>query len=166
MMSMAAATATPPSGFGCCHDGEAAQAVGRTAKDRVDGLVRSANAKAFFPPLAHFACPSCPSSRDIVGTALCCRSGLWVQAWGETHGQSPGAPSPPLFWHLRWPAGSGDTFSLLNLVAGGQLDVGLHLVVHSDRLRLRDFAGLRRWAKTNASCPSPHHSLHSSAQLK
>ena len=62
--------------------------------------------------------------------------------------------------------GSGDTFSLLNLVAGGQLDVGLHLVVHSDRLRLRDFAGLRRWAKTNASCPSPHHSLHSSAQLK
>ena len=28
MMSMAAATATPPSGFGCCHDGEAAQAVG------------------------------------------------------------------------------------------------------------------------------------------
>ena len=62
--------------------------------------------------------------------------------------------------------GSGDTFSLLNLVAGGQLDVGLHLVVHTDRLRLRDFAGLRRWAKTNASCPSPHHSLHSSAHLK
>ena len=89
MMSMAAATATPPSGFGCCHDGEAAQDVGRIAKDRVDGLVRSANAKAFFPPLAHFACPSCPSSRDIVGAALCCRSGLWVQAWGETQGQAP-----------------------------------------------------------------------------
>ena len=43
--------------------------------------------------------------------------------------------------------GSGDTFSLLNLVAGGQLDVGLHLVVHIDRLRQRYFAGLRRWAK-------------------
>ena len=62
--------------------------------------------------------------------------------------------------------GCGRTFSFLILVAGGQLDVGLHLVVHSDRLRLRDFAGLRRWAKTNASCPSPHHSLHSSAHLK
>ena len=62
--------------------------------------------------------------------------------------------------------GSGGTFSLLNLVAGGQLDLGLHLVVHTDRLRLRYFAGLRRWAKTNASCPSPHHSLHSSAHLK
>ena len=43
--------------------------------------------------------------------------------------------------------GSRDTFSLLNLVAGGQLDVGLHLVVHTDRLRCRYFAGLRRWAK-------------------
>jgi hypothetical protein len=76
MMSMAAATATPPSGFGCCHDGKAAQDAGRTAKERGDDLVRRANASALFPPLAHFACPSCPSSRDIVGAALCLRSDL------------------------------------------------------------------------------------------
>jgi hypothetical protein len=43
--------------------------------------------------------------------------------------------------------GCGRTFSFLNLVAGGQLDVGAHLVVHTDRLRLHYFAGLRRLAK-------------------
>ena len=43
--------------------------------------------------------------------------------------------------------GCGRTCSFLNLVAGGQLDVGAHLVVHTDRLRLRYFAGLRRLAK-------------------
>ena len=166
MMKMPVATATPTSGYSRCHDGTTFEAACGHAKERRDDLVRRANANALLPPLAHFACPSCPPSRDIVGAALCCRSGLWVRAWGETQGQSPGEPGPPLFCYLRWPAGIWGHFFFLNLVAGGQLDLGGHLVVHTDRLRQRYFAGLRRWAKTNASCPSPHHSLHSSAHLK
>ena len=43
--------------------------------------------------------------------------------------------------------GCGRAFSLLNLVAGGQLDVGRHLVVHVDRLRQVFIPGLRRLEK-------------------
>ena len=102
MMSMAAATATPPSGFSCCNDGIADRGPDTTAKDRWDGLVRRANASALLPPLAHLACPLLPRSRDIVGAALCHRSALWVRAWGEVQGKSPGGPSSPVFCCLRW----------------------------------------------------------------
>ena len=76
MMKMAVAAAPPPSGFSRCHDGQADQVPCATAKVRGGDMVRLANASALLPLLAHFVCPSCPSSRDIVGAALCCRSGL------------------------------------------------------------------------------------------
>ena len=43
--------------------------------------------------------------------------------------------------------GCGGTFSFLILVAGGQLDVGLHVRVHVDRLGWGYVAGLRRQEK-------------------
>ena len=43
--------------------------------------------------------------------------------------------------------GCRGTFSFLILVAGGQLDVGVRVVVHADRLGQRYVAGLRRLAK-------------------
>ena len=76
MMKMAVAAAPPPSGFSRYHDGQADQVPCATAKVRGGDMVQLANASALLPLLAHFVCPSCPSSRDIVGAALCCRSGL------------------------------------------------------------------------------------------
>ena len=76
MMKMAVAAAPPPSGYIRYHDGRTDEAACGHAKDRRDDLVRRANAISLLPPLAHFSCPSCPPSRDIVCVALCCRSGL------------------------------------------------------------------------------------------
>jgi len=76
MMKMAVAAAPPPSGYIRYHDGRTAQGPNKTAKVRGDDMVRLANASALLAPLAQFACPSCPSSRDIVGVALCLRSDL------------------------------------------------------------------------------------------
>ena len=80
MMSMATATATPPSGFSCCNARITDRGPDTTAKDRWDGLVWRANASALLPALAHLACPLLSPSRDIVGAALCHKSGLWVRA--------------------------------------------------------------------------------------
>ena len=43
--------------------------------------------------------------------------------------------------------GCGGTFSFLILVAGGQIDVGVHVDLHVDRLGRGYVAGLRRWGK-------------------
>ena len=105
MMKMPAATTTPTSGYSRCHDGTADQGPDTTAKDRGVGLVRLANASALFPPLAHLACPSCPPSRDIVGAALCCRSGPQVRQWGEMKAESTRGLGSLVLCCLRWPAG-------------------------------------------------------------
>ena len=60
---------------------------------------------SFPPPLAHFACPSCPPPRDIVGAALCRRSGSQVWAWGKMKGGSTRGLGSPVLCCLRWPAG-------------------------------------------------------------
>ena len=122
--------------------------------------------KLSFPLLRILHAPLAPLL--AISLALLCAAGL---VCGCGHGAKRRGNLLGNLVHLSFAIsggrlGSGDTFSLLNLVAGGQLDVGLHLVVQTDRLRLRYFADLRRWAKTNDSCPSPHHSLHSSAHLK
>jgi len=105
MMKMPVATATPTSGYSRCHDGTTFEAACGHAKERRDDLVRRANASALLPPLAHFACPSCPPSRDIVGAALCCRSGPQVWMWGELQGESTGGLGLLVLCCLRWLAG-------------------------------------------------------------
>ena len=107
MMSMAAATATPPSGFSCCNAGIADRGPDTTAKDRWDGLVRRANASALLPPLAHFACPLLPSCRDIVGAALVPQ----VRSAGAGMGRCAGT--------ISW--GTQCTSLLLSQVAGWDL---------------------------------------------
>ena len=133
-MSMAAATATPPSGFSCCNDGIADRGPDTTAKDRWDGLVRCANASALLPHLRIWPAPSCPVL--AISLALLCAAGP-VRRCGC------GAKGTEILLgdlgHLfsvvsGGRLGCGGTFSILNLVAGGQLDVGLHLRVHVDRL--------------------------------
>ena len=60
LTKMVAAAAPPPSGYSHYYDEKTAQVPNKLPKVRGDDLLRLANARALFPPLAHFACPSCP----------------------------------------------------------------------------------------------------------
>ena len=106
ILKMAAATVTLHSGYRHYIDRTTAQIPTRSRRtETVDDLVRRANASALFPPHAHFACPSCTPSRDIVGAALWCRSVLHVRQWGEMKGDPTGGLGSPVLCCLRWPAG-------------------------------------------------------------
>ena len=147
MMKMPVATATPTSGYSRCHAGTAGQGPRITAKDRGGGLVRLANASAPFPHLAHFACPSCPSCRNIVGAALCCRSGPQVRQWGEMQGDPTGGLGSLVLCWLRWPAGMWGHFFVFNSGRRWAARCGAARSVHVDRLGRCYVAGLRRWGK-------------------
>ena len=64
--------------------------------------------------------------------------------WGKTQGESTGGLGLLVLCWLRWPTGMWGHFSFLILVAGGQIDVGVHVDVHVDRLGQGYVAGLRR----------------------
>ena len=166
MMKMPAATTTPTSGYSRCHDGTADQGPDTTVKDQGVGLVRLANASALFPPLAHFACPSCPSCRDIIGAALCRRSGPQVRVWGEMQAHLNGRLGPRVRCLCRWPAKIWGDFSLCKSCC-----------------RLGDYRGHRpttslcatslalhrhttRFGKSRAASPSSQHSSTSLPHLK
>ena len=100
-----------------------------------------------FPHLRILPAPSCPLVE--ISLVLLCATG---PVCGCRHGAMCRDNLLGHMIHLSFAVsggrlGCGRFFSFLNLVVGGQLDLGLHLVVHIDRLRQRYFAGLRRWAK-------------------
>ena len=166
MMKTAAATAPPPSGFSCCHGGIPSQGPDTTAKDRWDGLVRRANASALLPPLAHLACPLLPRSRDIVGAALCCRSGPQVWVWGERHRDPTGGLGSPVFCCLRWPAGMWGHF----FDSKSRRRWAARRGAAPTRARRSSWAALRYIlagaAKLHDASPSPHDNSRASVHLK
>ena len=100
-----------------------------------------------FPHLRILPAPSCPLVE--ISLVLLCAAGA-VCGCGHGAKRRKNLLGHPIHFSCAVSGGRlgrGRTFSFLNLVAGGQLDLGLHLVVHIDRLRQRYFAGLRRWAK-------------------
>ena len=66
MMNLVAVATTQTSGY--CHYTEklTAQVPDRTAKERGDDMVRLANARSRFPPLAPNVCSSWSASRDMI----------------------------------------------------------------------------------------------------
>ena len=108
-----------------------------------------------FPHLPLLPAPSCPLVK-ISLVLLCATGPVCVCRHGPKYRQNTlGHPV-----HLSCAVsggrlGCGRAFSFLILVACGQLDVGTHLVVHTDRLRQRYFAGLRRWAKRKLAALLP-----------
>ena len=74
MMNLVAVATTQTSGY--CHYTEklTAQVPDRTAKERGDDMVRLANARSLFPPLAPNVCSSWFASRDMI--AQLCATGV------------------------------------------------------------------------------------------
>ena len=71
-----------------------------------------------------------------ISLALLCAAGLVRRCGcGANYRESPLEDSAYLFCVVSggW-LGCGGTFSFVNLVAGGQIDVGVHVDVHVDRL--------------------------------
>ena len=81
-----------------------------------------------------------------ISLALLCTAGLVRRCGcGAKRRESPLGDSDYLFCAgSGGRLGCGGTFSFLILVAGGQIDVGVHVDVHVDRLGRGYVAGLRR----------------------
>ena len=74
MMDLVAVAATQTSGYCRCTEKLTSEDPDRTAKERGDDLVRLANARSLFPPLAPNVCSSWFASRDMI--AQLCATGV------------------------------------------------------------------------------------------
>ena len=74
MMDLVAVAATQTSGYCRCTEKLTSEDPDRTAKERGDDLVRLANARALFPPLAPNVCFSWCASHEMV--AQLCATGI------------------------------------------------------------------------------------------